>query len=150
MAKVIFQFPYLLKPGPRKARADELRKQWEENDIIILDASINCKIVKEDDELIIKSNDWIPLTQEAVDDNLKDHWFYLVADKRFKTPMKAIFHADSLAHFEIVSRSIESASMDDIVYVCDLDNEYGPEGEMCPITHYMELPNLPWEDSNDT
>lgn len=144
MAKIIFQFPYIIKSGPRQAKADELRKQWEENDIIILDASVNCKIVKEDDELIIKSNDWIPLTQEVVDTELKDHWFYLVADKRFKTPMKAMFHADSLAHFQIVSRSIDSASMNDIVYVYDLEQDYGTEE--CTITHYMELPSLPWEE----
>lgn len=144
MAKVIIQIPYILKPGPRQSKANELRKQWEENNFIVLDSSVNCKIVKEDDELIIKSNDWIPLTQEVVDMDLKDHWFYLIADKRFKTPMKAMFHADSLAHFQIVSRSIDSASMDDIVYVYDLERDYGTEE--CTITHYMELPNLPWEE----
>lgn len=147
MAKVIFQIPYILKPGPRQAKVDELRKQWEDN-VIFLDGSVNCKIVKEDDELIIKSNDWIPLTQEAVDMDLKDHLFYLVADKRFGTPMKALFHSDPLAHFQIVSTSIELASMDDIVYVYDLAGDYSSEGDTCPITYYMELPNLPWEDKD--
>jgi len=149
MAKVIIQIPYILKPGPRQAKADKLRKQWEENDVIVLDASVNCKIVKEDDELIIKSNDWIPLTHEAVDNDLKDHWFYLVADKRFGTPMKALFHLDPLAHFEIVSTS--KFNNNDIVYVYDLAGDWSPQRDACPITHYMELPSLPWEDkSNDT
>lgn len=149
MSKVLIKFPYILKPGPRKEKADWLRQQWNEKGLIVIDGSLDVMVVKDDDDLIIEESQWIPLTQEAVDD-LKDHWFYLVADKRFGTPMKAMFHSDPLDHFQIVSTSIESASMDDIVYVYDLAGDYGPEGDTCPITHYMEMPRLPWEDkSND-
>lgn len=137
MAKVIVKFPYILKPGPRKARAEWLRQQWNDNGLIVIDGSFDVTIVKDDDDLIIEENQWIPLTQEVVDMDLKDHHFYLVADKRFGTPMKALFHSDSLAHFEIVSTS--KANDSHIVCVYDL-------ARGCPITHYMELPSLPWED----
>ena len=143
MSKVLIKFPYILKPGPRKARADELRKQWNENGLIVIDGSFDVTVVKDDDDLIIEEAQWIPLTQEAVDD-LKDHWFYLVADKRFGTPMKAEFHSDPLAYFQIVSAARTIA--DTTVYVYDLAGDYSPEGDTCPITHYMKLPSLPWEE----
>ncbi len=151
MAKVIFKFPYILKPGPRRARANALRKQWIENNFIVIDGSFDVTIVKDDDDLIIENispleGQWIPLTQEVVDMDLKDHHFYLVADKRFGTPMKAEFHSDPLAHFQIVS--ISRLLCNDVVYVYDLAGDYSPAGETCPITHYMELPGLPWEKNN--
>ena len=149
MSKVLIKFPYILKSGPRKEKADWLRQQWNEKGLIVIDSSYDVTVVKDDDNLIIEEAQWIPLTQEVVDMDLKDHCFYLVADKRFGTPMKAIFHSDSLAHFQIVSTSIESENVDDIVYVYDLAGDYSPEGDTCPITHYMELPSLPWEKEDD-
>lgn len=149
MAKVIFKFPYILKPGPRKARAEELRKQWNENNFIVIDCDFDVTIVKDDDDLIIEEAQWIPLTQEVVDMDLKDHHYYLVADKRFGTPMKAKFHSDPLAHFEMAIMVSTSVATNNVVYVYDLDGYYsrnGTAGETCPITHYMELPNLPWEE----
>ena len=145
MAKVIFRFPYILKPGPRKAKADELRKQWNENNFIVIDSDFDVTIVKDDDDLIIEGDQWIPLTQEAVDMDLKDHHYYLIADKRFDTPMKAKFHSDPLAHFELTILVSTPVSTNDVVYVYDIDGQWG---DACPITHYMELPSLPWEKNN--
>ena len=149
MAKVMVKFPYTLKPYRKKARADWLRQQWNEKGLIVIDGSFDVTVVKDDDVLIIEETQWIPLTQEVVDMDLKDHHFYLVADKRFDTPMKAEFHSDPLAHFIIVSTSVGDIK-NDIVYVYDLAGDYSPEGDTCPITHYMELPSLPWEAKNDT
>lgn len=40
---------------------------------------------------------------DACRDELKDHYFYLVLDKRFGTPMKAKYHDDMGGYFELVS-----------------------------------------------
>ena len=40
---------------------------------------------------------------DACRDELKDHYFYLVLDKRFGTPMKAKYHDGMGGYFELVS-----------------------------------------------
>lgn len=49
--------------------------------------------------------DMVPVWKnvDACRDELKDHYFYLVLDKRFGTPMKAKYHDDMGGYFELVS-----------------------------------------------
>lgn len=65
---------------------------------------------------------------------LKDHYWYLIAIPKYGTPMKARYHSDS-----------ESFTF----------FAYG-ENEICrieimadDIDWYCELPNLPWEDDEE-
>lgn len=72
--------------------------------------------------------EWIPIEKE---DNLIDHYWYLVAHEDYKTPIKAKYHSD-VPHFTFSANGKEHAS-------------YIFEGK---ITHYMDLPELPKEAEN--
>lgn len=63
------------------------------------------------------------------EDNLIDHNFYLIAHKDFGTPLKAQYHSD-FPHFTF---SVSGRGYAEFVY----------DGK---ITHYMELPELPWKE----
>lgn len=88
--------------------------------------------------------EWIPLSPDSPDndDRLEDHFFYLVADKRYGTPMKAKYHDEG--YFQILSQYHYSTQNADV-----WSWEFGDV-----ITHYMQLPELPWkyekEAQNDT
>ena len=73
---------------------------------------------------------WHKLPNEV--DLLQDHYFYLVAHKDYKTPMKAKYHADGEPHFEILS-AVNSS----VVWL----SEFGDK-----ITYYTDLPDLPAEE----
>lgn len=81
---------------------------------------------------------WIPLEyidgEWFEDDRLQDHYFYLVAHKKFATPMKAKYHDDGgMRHFQIMSAS------NDICTRHNFDDVYSWDDS---ITHWMELPDL--------
>lgn len=85
------------------------------------------------------SGTWIPLEyidgEWFEDDRLQDHYFYLVAHKKFATPMKAKYHDDGgMRHFQIMSVS------NDICTRHNFDNVYSWDDS---ITHWMELPDMP-------
>lgn len=64
------------------------------------------------------------------DENLlEDHYWYLIAHRRFGTPMKAKYHDDCDARFEFYCAEGRCSS-----YLTD--NE---------VTHWMELPKKPEE-----
>ena len=67
-------------------------------------------------------------------DLLKDHYFYLVAHKDYKTPMKAKYHADGLSHFEILSAANSS-----VVWLYEF-------GDI--VTHWTDLPDLPGKEGD--
>lgn len=75
--------------------------------------------------------EWVKITPESIK-NLKDHHYYLVADTRYETPMKAKYDED-YPQFTLLLRRNDTACAS----VCLLEND-------CTITHYMELPLLPW------
>lgn len=61
--------------------------------------------------------------------DLMDHYYYLVAHKDFDTPIKAKYHDDQLPCFECICHL-------GVFYSYLIDKE---------ITHYMELPPLPYD-----
>lgn len=74
-------------------------------------------------------NKWIPIDEGT----LEDHHYYLIAHKDYGTPMKAKFHRECFGdRFEFFTYSGPQ-------YECSLDGK---------ITHYMELPSLPWDDES--
>ena len=77
--------------------------------------------------------EWIKIDEDSIK-NLKDHYFYLVADKRYCTPMKAKYHED-YPQFELLS---QRRTDNQTSCVCLLEDD-------CTITHYMELPDMPSE-----
>lgn len=67
--------------------------------------------------------------------DLEDHYFYLVAHKKFATPMKAKYHDECYGgRFEILSGSWRTGEIKD---VCSWDED---------ITHFMDLPDMPDAD----
>ena len=78
-------------------------------------------------------SEWIKITKDSIK-NLKDRYFYLVADKRYCTPMKAKYHED-YPQFNILSQHEYDTKEST---VCLLEDD-------CTITHYMELPCMPEE-----
>lgn len=76
------------------------------------------------------TGEWIPIEKE---DDLIDHYWYLVVHEDYKTPIKAKYHSD-VPHFTFSANGKEHAS-------------YIFEGK---ITHYMDLPELPKEVENDS
>lgn len=80
-------------------------------------------------ELLRPQGEWIPIEKE---DDLIDHYWYLVAHEDYKTPIKAKYHSD-VPHFTFSANGEEHAS-------------YIFEGK---ITHYMDLPELPKEAENE-
>ena len=77
--------------------------------------------------------EWIKIDKDSIK-NLEDHYFYLVADKRYCTPMKAKYHED-YPQFELLS---QRRTDNQTSCVCLLDDD-------CTITHYMELSDMPSE-----
>ena len=73
-------------------------------------------------------NEWV-----EDDTRLEDHYFYLVVDKEYGTPMKAKYH-DDVPHFEIYG-----ATKSNLVREC----VYFFENR---ITHWMPLPPTPKTD----
>ncbi len=51
----------------------------------------------------IRFNDWIQWAEQ--DPRLEDHYFYLVSDKQYATPMKAMYHDDCLERFDVFTHS---------------------------------------------
>lgn len=70
---------------------------------------------------------WKPLTEDT---EFKDHYWYLLATTKYGTAVKAKFHND-VNHFEILTQSGS-----EYVYSWEWEGY---------ITHYMEIPKLPWE-----
>lgn len=66
---------------------------------------------------------------DACRDELKDHYFYLVLDRRFGTPMKAKYHDDMGGYFELVSL----VKARDTVFIDQLFGERD-------INWFMEMP----------
>lgn len=83
--------------------------------------------------MIKQKVEWIPLTEKSADE-LIDHNWYLLASKKYGTPLKAKYHCD-VPHFQIAS--LRGMIPFDYCYVNDLDD--------MEITHYMDMPLLPWE-----
>lgn len=70
--------------------------------------------------------------------DLEDHYFYLVAHKKFATPMKAKYHDDGdLRCFQIMSVSNDICTRHNFDDVYPWDND---------ITHFMDLPDMPDAD----
>lgn len=88
--------------------------------------------------MIRQKVEWTPLTRESAD-NLLDHWWYLLACKKHGTALKAKYHLDSAPYFEIFSTTERDATFD-YLYLYELDDSDDYE-----ITHYMDMPLLPWE-----
>lgn len=84
--------------------------------------------------LIEQKMRWTPLTEESADE-LIDHNWYLLASKNHGTALKARYN-DDLPHFEILVTKGFSAQIE-CVYCWDWA-KYG-------LTHYMDMPLLPWE-----
>ena len=61
---------------------------------------------------------------------LKDHYWYLVICKDYKTPMKAKWHDGVDSHWEII---IGYGKPNEIVYTWDED---------CKVIGYLELPTV--------
>ena len=80
-------------------------------------------------------NKWKELTEDS-EFELEDHDWYLLAVKGYGTPMKARYHCD-VPHFEVLMH-------DNPMYIYCGVNGWGD------ITHYMEMPKLPWEVENNT
>lgn len=94
---------------------------------------------KDKDVMDDSNNSWIPLEyidgEWFEDERLKDHYFYLVAHKKFATPMKAKYHDDGgIRRFQIMSVS------NDIRTRHNFDDVYSWDDS---ITHWMELPDMP-------
>ena len=66
---------------------------------------------------------------DACRDELKDHYFYLVLDRRFGTPMKAKYHDDMGGYFQVVSL----VNACDVVFIGQLFEERD-------IGWFMEIP----------
>jgi len=76
----------------------------------------------------IEQMEWHEFNHDS-QDLLKDHYFYLVAHKDYKTPMKAKWHDDGLPSFEVyigVGKTNE--------YVSVFDET---------VTHWKEIDELP-------
>lgn len=84
--------------------------------------------------MIKQKVEWTPLTEDSINE-LVDHNWYLLASEKFGTPLKAKYHADA-PHFQIFA-TLKGMAIFDYCYVSDL----GERG----ITHYMDMPLLPWE-----
>ena len=150
MAKILVQFPYLLKPGSRMKQAEILKKQWEENDIIIIDAGTKVTIIKEDDYIIpVDYNIWFEINENTIN-SLEDHNWYLVCHRDYDTPIKAKFHRDSFCYFELCTSNgvkIEYlyAGFNEDPYILKPNDEH----YVNKITHFMLLPTMPEERKHD-
>lgn len=69
-------------------------------------------------------------------EELQDHYFYLVAHKDYGTPMKAKWHQDCPPTFQVY---IGGGKCDE--YIDELSNYHAEENKK--ITHWCKLPNLP-------
>lgn len=61
---------------------------------------------------------------------LKDHHYYLVTHKKFKTPMKAKWHEEMGGSFEVI---IGGLHVNEVWHSWDFDN---------PIIAWMEMPDI--------
>ena len=69
---------------------------YEENLEQSLEAKDRYEVIQDTLELLNEQPQWHPFNPLEPDDTgLKDHYFYLVTVKGFKTPMKAKYHDDS-------------------------------------------------------
>ncbi len=69
-------------------------------------------------------------------DELKDHWFYLVTHKDYKTPMKAKWHCEDGGCWKIRGCPAMSGM---IFYTSRYDYSYDTEHY---VTAWMELPDI--------
>lgn len=119
----------------REYSAHDVKKIREVTDVVY------GRMIEKD--AVLNNDGWIPLIFEngewLEDDRLKDHYFYLVAHKKFATPMKAKYHDDGgMRCFQIMSLS------NDIRTRHNFDDVYPWDDS---ITHWMELPDLPEVES---
>lgn len=77
--------------------------------------------------------EWYPFDREAGSfPELQDHFYYLVTDTRFETPMKAKWHSDAGGRWDILG---VPNGLRNCFYTFDED---------CPIIAWCELPPVPF------
>lgn len=119
-----------------------MNKGSELIDILLKKHNLNYDDLLDVRTLVDILSDMVPAWKnvDACRDELKDHYFYLVLDRRFGTPMKAKYHDDMGGYFEIVSALPNELGWIDNVYL--FDGEYG---EPRNIDWFMELPEVKFD-----
>lgn len=59
MAKIIVQYPYMLKADAKKALIERLQKDWE-NGLLIVDNAATVSVLKDEDVIVVQTNDEKP------------------------------------------------------------------------------------------